>query len=161
MDLKNYGELMTAEMLMGPNSAVILEEMLRTHPLCLTDRDIVLDLGCGKGLTSLILARETGAKIYANDLWISAEENAERFAAWGIAENTFPYREDANGMHFENKQFRALVSVDAYHYFATGCGFFAESRFGLISTFVSGESSSERCSAEKCASTAFCTTASS
>ena len=126
MDLKNYGELMTAEMLMGPNSAVILEEMLRKHPLCLTDRDIVLDLGCGKGLTSLILARETGAKIYANDLWISAEENAERFAAWGIAENTFPYREDANGMHFENKQFRALVSVDAYHYFATGCGFFAE-----------------------------------
>ena len=55
MDLKNYGELMTAEMLMGPNSAVILEEILRKHPLCLTDRDIVLDLGCGKGLTSLIL----------------------------------------------------------------------------------------------------------
>ena len=37
---------------------------------------IILDLGCGKGLTSLILAKETDALIFLNDVnhlkrWIS------------------------------------------------------------------------------------------
>ena len=69
MNIKSYKEYMTAEMLMGPNSARILEELLKQYPLQLSDENKVLDLGCGKGLTSLILARETGAKVYANDLF--------------------------------------------------------------------------------------------
>ena len=60
---------MTAEILMGPNSAKILEELLNKHPLSLTDTDIILDLGCGKGLTSFVLSKETAAIVYASDLW--------------------------------------------------------------------------------------------
>lgn len=71
---------------MGPNSARILEELFTKYPLHFTEKDEVLDLGCGTGLTSLIIAKETGAKVYADDLWIRAEDNAKRFEQWGVGE---------------------------------------------------------------------------
>ena len=124
MNIKSYKEYMTAEMLMGPNSARILEELLNQYPLQLSNENTMLDLGCGKGLTSFILARETGAKVYANDLWISAEDNKKRFEDWGIDEQITPVCEDANNLSFAKKQFDSLVSIDAYHYFATDISFF-------------------------------------
>lgn len=124
MNMKSYKEYITAEMLMGPNSARILEELLVKHPQQLSSEDKVLDLGCGKGLTSLILAKETGAQVYANDLWVSAKENKKRFEEWGVGGQMTPVWEDANHLSFAPKQFDLLVSVDSYHYFATGEGFF-------------------------------------
>ena len=124
MNIENYREYMTAEMLMGPNSARILEELLKQYPLQLSNENNVLDLGCGKGLTSFILAKETGAKVYANDLWIRAEDNKKRFEDWGIDEQVTPVCEDANNLSFEKNQFDALVSVDSYHYFGTDSSFF-------------------------------------
>ena len=117
---------MTAEMLMGPNSLRILEELLVKHNLAISSDALVLDLGCGKGLTSLAIAKETGAKVFANDLWISAEDNSKRFANWGASEQIIPVHEDANDLHFDKGLFQALVSIDAYHYFATKKGFFEE-----------------------------------
>ena len=61
MDIEEYRRYMTAEMLMGPNSLRILEELFAKHPLALADDDSVLDLGCGKGLTSFAIAKETCA----------------------------------------------------------------------------------------------------
>jgi len=60
--------------MMGPNCVRLLGELFDKYPLQLTPDDLVLDLGCGTGLTSLVIAKETGAKVYANDLWVSAEE---------------------------------------------------------------------------------------
>jgi len=122
-DFKNY---LSAELLMGPNSLRILEELLMRHPLNLGADACVLDLGCGKGLTSFALAKETCAKICAADLWIAPEENARRFEMWNIAERATPVYADANALPFEKETFDALVSVDAYHYFGTAEGFFAE-----------------------------------
>lgn len=126
MNVKLFRELMTADMLMGPNSLRILEELFQRHPLSLPAGENVLDLGCGKGLTSYAIAKETEATVYANDLWIAAEENARRFAAWGISEQVIPVHEDANQLTFAPKTFSALISIDAYHYFATGASFFEE-----------------------------------
>ena len=128
MNIERYKEYMTAEMLMGPNSARILEELLGKYPLQSNDENKVLDLGCGKGLTSLILARETGAKVYANDLWVSAEDNKKRFEDWGIGEQITPVCEDANNLSFAKRQFDVLVSIDSYHYFATDIGFFEKKK---------------------------------
>ena len=127
MDFEQYRKYMSAETLMGPNCVSVLEELLGKHPLQLSPDDAVLDLGCGTGLTSLVIARETGAKVYANDLWISAKDNAARFAQWGVSEQIIPVCEDANRLRFDREQFRALVSVDSYHYFAGTKGYF-ESR---------------------------------
>ena len=132
MNIEQYREYMTAEMLMGPNSLRILQELLEKHPLNLTGDDAVLDLGCGKGLTSFAVAGETAAKVYANDLWISAEDNAKRFDAWGVGEQIVPVREDANRLEFEKKFFQALVSVDAYHYFGTDAAFFAKKMLPIL-----------------------------
>lgn len=126
MDIEKFREYINADLLMGPNSLRILEELLNKHPLTLTADDTVLDLGCGKGLTTFALANEFSAKICAADLWIAAEENAARFSAWGIADQAAPFNQDANALTFSEKQFQAMVSVDAYHYFATAPGFFAE-----------------------------------
>lgn len=124
MNIESYKEYMTAETLMGPNSARILDELFKKHPLQAGDEDQILDLGCGKGLTSLILAKETGAKVYANDLWIPAEENKMRFEDWGVGGQITPVCEDANHLSFSKKQFDVLVSIDSYHYFAADTGFF-------------------------------------
>ena len=126
MDINHYKEYISAETMMGPNSVRILEELFDKYPLQLVPNDLILDLGCGKGLTSLVIAKETGARVYANDLWVSAEENRERFTEWGIGGQVTPVCEDANNLHFEEKQFNALISIDSYHYFAGQKGFFQE-----------------------------------
>ena len=126
MNIEEYRKYMTAEILMGPNSIRILEELLAKYPLALSSDNEVLDLGCGKGLTSFALAKETGAVVYATDLWISAEDNAKRFGDWGVGDKIVPVHEDANDLHFDKGQFSALISIDSYHYYATKKGFFEE-----------------------------------
>ena len=63
--------------MMGPNSMMILEELLEKVHLKPGMR--VLDLGCGNGLTSVFLAKEYGVQVFALDLWISATDNYRRF----------------------------------------------------------------------------------
>lgn len=126
MDISSYKRYISEETMMGPNSVRILAELLDKYPLQLAVDDLILDLGCGTGLTSLVIAKETGAKVYANDLWVSTKENEKRFAQWGIGEQVMPVCEDANNLHFEKKQFHVLVSIDSYHYFAGYEGFFQE-----------------------------------
>lgn len=124
MNFNDYKKYVSAETMMGPNSVRILEELLDKYPLRLAPDDQILDLGCGTGLTSLVIAKETGAKVYATDLWISAEENQKRFIEWGISDRVTPVHADANELHFAEKQFKALISIDSYHYFAGEMGFF-------------------------------------
>lgn len=126
MNIESYKSYISAETMMGPNSVRILAELFDKYPLRLAPNDAILDLGCGTGLTSFIIAKETGAHVFANDLWVSAEENRQRFAKWGVEEQITPVCEDANRLHFEKKQFRALISIDSYHYFAGNRGFFQE-----------------------------------
>ena len=61
MNSSDYSMYFSAKTMMGPNSARILEELFTKYPLHLTEKDEVLDLGCGTGLTSLIIAKESCA----------------------------------------------------------------------------------------------------
>lgn len=113
----HYKELFNKQFLMGPNSIRMLEEMLETSPL--ESGLKILDLGCGRGLTSLFLAKETTANVFAVDLWISAAENYEQFKKWGIDHLVIPIHADANDLPFAEHYFDAIVSIDSFHYFAT------------------------------------------
>ena len=58
MNIDGYRKYMTAEMLMGPNSLRILEELLAKFPVELSSDSMVLDLGCGTGrMTAELAAR--------------------------------------------------------------------------------------------------------
>ena len=61
MKSDKYESFFKVPYLMGPNSLRLLDELLEEYPLQFTDENLVLDLGCGSGVTSLFLANETGA----------------------------------------------------------------------------------------------------
>ena len=124
MDLAFYRPYFTETYLMGPNSLRLLKELLGRNTRPFNEGSLILDLGCGKGLTSYALCRETGAHVLANDLWISGEENAARFAAWGVGEFIAPVHENADNLSFDKGSFDAIVSIDSYHYFAGTPGYF-------------------------------------
>lgn len=104
-----YKELFTDQFLMGPNSVRLLDEMLEKSQIPEGQR--ILDLGCGKGLTSLFLAKETKAQVYATDLWINATENNERFKEWGIDDCVIPIHADANDLPYANEDESSLFNI--------------------------------------------------
>ncbi len=102
--------------IMGPNPAKLLEELMNRFPL--EAGQTIMDLGCGQGVTSIMLAKEYALRVFAVDLWISASENWQRFVAQGLTnEQIVPIHEDAHTLPFAENFFDAVVSVDSYHYF--------------------------------------------
>lgn len=102
--------------MMGPNAMRVSEE-LASH-LIINKNMRILDLGCGCGLSTLLLAKKYGVSVFAADLWISPTENYERFQSIGIDDKAVPISVDATkGLPFANGYFDLLFSVDAYHYF--------------------------------------------
>ena len=79
----------------------------------------VLDLGCGRGSSSIFLRREFGVQVWAVDLWISAAENIQRIRDAGVEEGVFPLHADARSLPFPPNFFDAIVCIDAFPYFGT------------------------------------------
>lgn len=125
-----YKELFNDKYLMGPNSVRLLEEMLEKCPI--NEELRVLDLGCGKGLTSLFLAKEMKAQVFATDLWISATENYKQFQEWGIADCVIPIHADANDLPYASDFFDVVISIDSFHYFANQADFFETKILPLV-----------------------------
>ncbi len=102
--------------MMGPNAMRVAEELASC--LHINENMRILDLGCGCGLSTLLLTRKYGATVFAADLWISPTENYERFKSIGIDDKAVPIFVDATkGLPFANEYFDLLFTVDAYHYF--------------------------------------------
>lgn len=127
---EKYKELFTSELLMGPNPIKMLEELTRGINISPDMR--VLDLGCGKGLTTIFLAKEFGAQVFAFDLWITAAENYRRFRALGLDDRVIPIHGDANDMPFAEEYFDAVISVDSYNYFGREENFWGEKLLPLV-----------------------------
>ncbi len=121
---KTYNKEFLNDNMMGPNSMMILEELIQNMPLKPGMR--VLDLGCGRGLTSIFLAREYGFQVFAVDLWISATDNFARFQQMGLDDLIIPLHADALELPFADEYFDAVISVDSYHYFGNNDTYFTE-----------------------------------
>jgi cyclopropane fatty-acyl-phospholipid synthase-like methyltransferase len=102
---------------MGPNAVWLCEWLCEALPIGPGMR--ILDLGCGRAMTSVFLAQEFGAKVWAADLWMSPDHNWRRVVAAGVQDRVCPIRAEAHALPFAQGFFDAVISVDAYHYFGT------------------------------------------
>jgi cyclopropane fatty-acyl-phospholipid synthase-like methyltransferase len=79
----------------------------------------VLDLGCGKGATSVFLAREFDTEVCAADLWVHRAQRAALFQDASVGEKVHAVDADVRRLPFEDDFFDVVVSIDAWEYFGT------------------------------------------
>lgn len=107
----------------------IIDNAMGINPLWLTEwacRDLnlkpnmrVLDLGSGKAISSVFLAKEFGVKVWSYDLWISATDNLKRIKDQNLEYEVFPIHGDARNLPFAENFFDAIVCIDSYIYYGT------------------------------------------
>jgi len=115
--------------MMGPNVLWLAESL--SQVLELRPEHRILDLGCGRGLSSIFLAKEFGAQVWAADLWVKPWENWKRVLEAGVGDRVFPIRAEAHQLPFATEFFDVIVSLDAYHYFGTDAEY-----IGYITRFL-------------------------
>jgi SAM-dependent methyltransferase len=119
----NYDAEWVFENQMGPNGLWLMEALtegllsLSEHQL--TPGTKVLDLGSGRAMTSIFLAKEFGVQVWSTDLWIGAAENLDRIRAAGVEDLVYPIHAEAHALPYGHEFFDLIVSVDAYQYFGT------------------------------------------
>ncbi len=128
---QKYDDKFIKENIMGPNPVKLTEELLSLHPI--PPGSTVLDLGCGRGVTSIFLAKEYGLQVIAADLWISPTDNWKRFTEMSLtARQILPIKAEAHELPFAEGFFDAVVSIDAYHYFGLDKTYLAQHLLPLV-----------------------------
>ncbi|MFT4146619.1 MAG: class I SAM-dependent methyltransferase [Mobilitalea sp.] len=144
--IEDFNKSHSYNYIMGPNALCLIE--ILCEKLDLKPGMRVLDMGCGAGFTSIILAKEYGVTVFANDLWFPASENYERFAKAGVEDRVFPFNAEAHNLPYASNFFDAAISIDAYHYFGTDecylCDHYAklvkkDGQFGIVSPGLTRE----------------------
>lgn len=79
----------------------------------------VLDLGCGRAMSSIFLHREFGVQVWATDLWFAATENFQRIRDAGAENGVFPIHANARELPFAAGFFDAIISIDSFMYYGT------------------------------------------
>jgi cyclopropane fatty-acyl-phospholipid synthase-like methyltransferase len=102
---------------MGENVLYNLESLTAVVPLQPGMR--VLDLACGKGISSVFLAKEFQVQVWAVDDAISPTEILQRVQEAGCEKQVFPLQLDARNLCFPEEYFDAVIVVDSYTYFGT------------------------------------------
>lgn len=109
------------ENMMGTNPLWLTEELIQHLPL--REEQRVLDLGCGKGMSSMFLAKERKVNVWAADLWVSPDDTWRHARALGLDNYVCPIQAEAHTLPFASGFFDAVVCVDAWHLFGLGEGF--------------------------------------
>jgi cyclopropane fatty-acyl-phospholipid synthase-like methyltransferase len=100
----------------GGGGLYLATHMLRT--LRLKPNDLVLDLGCGKGATSIFLAKQYGVQVVALDLWTSAEYLNEKFRAQGVGKCISAIQMDATQpLPFPENHFDAIFCMNSFNFY--------------------------------------------
>lgn len=79
----------------------------------------VLDLGCGRGASSVFLHNEFGVQVWATDLWFPVDDRAQRIRDAGVADDVFAVSADARNLPFPRDFFDAVISIDSFVYYGT------------------------------------------
>ena len=90
---KKYDRAMVRKCMAGPNALYLTEEL--TDSMRLEAGMLVLDLGCGRGLSSVFLAREYEVSVYAVDKNEYASETLNMLRDQGLDSRVYPIQADA------------------------------------------------------------------
>jgi SAM-dependent methyltransferase len=101
----------------GANSLWLTEWLTDALPLEPGMR--VLDLGSGRGASSIFLSREFGVQVWSVDLWFDADDRARRIADAGLSDQVFALHADAKSLPFSAGFFDAVISIDSFMYYGT------------------------------------------
>jgi len=99
--------------------AARMARTLRLHP-----NDLVLDLGCGKGSTSIFLAKNYGVRVIGLDLWTSEEFLRQKFSTLGYADQIAAIQMDAtHPLPFPHEFFDAIFCMNSFNFYGSNQDF--------------------------------------
>lgn len=102
--------------LSGGGGLYLATHMVRT--MSLQRGNIVLDLGCGKGSTSVFLAKHFGVHVVAVDLWTSATFLDRKFRAPGYRDQIVPLHLDVTvELPFAEEYFDAIFCMNSFNFY--------------------------------------------
>lgn len=106
----------------GGGGLYLALHMLRT--MRLQPKNIVLDLGCGKGATSIFLASHFGVQVTALDLWTSADFLEGKFKEQGVPDRITPIQMDATEpLPFSENYFDAIFCMNSFNFYGGNVDF--------------------------------------
>lgn len=106
----------------GSGGLYLATHMVRT--MRLRPGDKILDLGCGKGSTSIFLAKHYDVHVTALDLWTSAEYLNEKFSTEGYADRITAIQMDATQpLPFAENYFDAVFCMNSFNFYGGNSGF--------------------------------------
>ena len=79
----------------------------------------VLDIGCGKAISSIFLAKEFNVEVWAFDLGVSANDNWRRIKEANAQNLVFPIQGNALEMPFADDFFDAVISINSIWSYGT------------------------------------------
>ena len=112
-----YDSEWVVENQMGLNALWLTEWLCRDMDLKPDMR--VLDMGCGRAMSSIFLAKEFDVQVWATDLWIGASDNWKRICEADVEDRVFPIHAEARSLPYAEEFFDAIVCVDSYIYYGT------------------------------------------
>ncbi len=106
---------------MAPGGLYLAERMTRAAKL--EPGDLVLDVGCGKGDSSLFLARHFGVRVICFDLWTSSSLLSAKIEGQGYGSQILSLDLDATqSLPFPDGHFDAIFCMQALHSFGGDLG---------------------------------------
>ncbi len=121
-ELKNYKAEEIYKGNMGIGALYLVVEMARR--LKLKNGLRVMDLGCGKGASSIYLAKEQNLKVFAVDLWINSTDIYKEIEFHKMEDKITPLNLDITKSYpFAEEYFDIIFCMNAFHYFGGNEGF--------------------------------------
>lgn len=103
---------------MAPGGLLLVD--LAATAIGLAAGDRVLDLGCGRGQSSIWMASQYGAEVVSVDLWVGTGERNIKAEAAGVASRITALQGDIRrGMPQGTAPFDSIVAVQSFHSFGT------------------------------------------
>jgi SAM-dependent methyltransferase len=85
---------------------------------------VVLDLGCGKGESSVFMAKHCNVQVMALDLWTTAKFLTQKFAARGVSDRTSAIQMDAtDALPYAKNEFDAIFCMNSFNFYGAKPGF--------------------------------------